>query len=66
MGQQIAIAQIVWDEQLEHMEVAYSHGDSHRVVANQLVATVLAQDAGLTKVPAPPGLVQWIREPASA
>ena len=60
------IATIVWDAELERMEVAYSHGHSHRVMANQLVATVLAEDAGLTQIPAPPGVVHWIREPADA
>jgi len=32
-------------------------------VATQLVAAMLAEDAGLVQVPTPPGLVRWARDP---
>lgn len=63
MGEQIY--QIVWNEKHMHMEVAYLEGEPDHVVADHLVATRLAEDAGLVLVTAPPGLVQWKRDPGA-
>jgi len=59
MGEQID--QILWQEQHQRMEVAYLEREPHRVVADRLVATMLARDAGLVLVPGPPGTVRWVR-----
>jgi hypothetical protein len=60
MGEQID--HIVWYENRHQMEVMYVEREPHRIVANQLVAKTLAEDAGLVLVPTPPGLVRWVRD----
>jgi len=57
------IDRIVWFEKRQRMEVIYAGRGPDHVVANVSVAEVLAQDAGLVLVSAPPGIVQWIRHP---
>lgn len=57
------IDRIVWNEKQMHMRVAYVEREPLDLVADQLVATKLAEDAGLVLVTAPPGTVQWMRDP---
>lgn len=59
MGEQID--HIVWHEGQQRLEVGYVDRESDLIVADRLVATKLAEDAGLFLVPAPPGMVVWVR-----
>ena len=59
MGEQID--HIVWYERRHRMVVTYGDGEPDRIVADELVAARLAQDAGLVLVPTPPGTVRWVR-----
>jgi len=61
MGAQVD--HIVWHEAHGHIEVVYVGRQPDRIVATQLVAAMLAEDAGLVQVPTPPGLVRWARDP---
>ena len=55
------IDRILWLENDDHLVVAYSGREPDRIVSDRLVATRLAEDAGLVPVPAPPGTACWAR-----
>lgn len=55
---------IVWQEN-HRMEVVYVGRKPDRVVANEIVAKRLAEDAGLVLVSTAPGVVRWVRDPDS-
>ncbi len=61
MGEQIE--RIVWNEKHHFMEVAYREREPDRVVANQRIATMLAEDVGLVLVSASSGVLRWVRSP---
>jgi hypothetical protein len=57
------IATIAWHEDGEVVELVYVDGASDRLVGTQSVVAELARSIGLVIVPAPPGMVRWVRDP---
>ena len=57
------IASIVWHERGEQVDLIYVEGESDRLVGSRAVVTELALSAGLTTVPAPTGMIRWVRSP---
>lgn len=57
MGEQID--RIDWRAKQRRMVVSYIGREPDHVVADELVAGRLAEDAGLVLVPMPPGVVRW-------
>jgi hypothetical protein len=55
------IERIVWNERHHFMEVGYLEREPDRIVANQQIATMLAEDVGLVLVSASSGVLRWVR-----
>jgi hypothetical protein len=57
------IASIVWHERGEQVDLIYVEGEADRLVGSRAVVTELALSVGLTTVPAPTGMIRWVRSP---
>ena len=57
------IAGIVWHERGEQVDLIYVDGEPDRLVGSRTVVTELALSVGLTTVPAPPGMIRWVKSP---
>lgn len=57
------VASVLWIEHGHHIEVAYVDGHADRRQGDQVVATELAEGAGLEMVHTPKGMVRWVRDP---
>ena len=55
------IASIVWHERGEQVDLIYVEGEPDRLVGSRAVVTELALSVGLTTVPAPAGMIRWVR-----
>lgn len=56
------IVSVVWDEERARIEISYDDREPDRIMANEIVAVSLANDAGLVVAPSPQGVVRWIRK----
>ena len=57
------ISHVVWDENHRRIEVMFAEGEPARMLTDELVATVLARDAGLVLVDTSPGVMRWSANP---
>jgi len=54
------IASVVWDRRNHDIEVIYVGRDPEHFFGSDDVATALAADAGLKRVPTPEGIRRWV------
>jgi hypothetical protein len=59
------IVTVLWIENGHHIEVGYVNGQAERRHGDQMIATELAESAGLRLVSTPKGMVRWVRNPDS-
>ncbi len=59
------IVSLVWHRSDLQIEVGYAEGDPEHWIGSDVVAAVLAGDAGLSLVPSSDGGVRWVRDPDS-
>jgi hypothetical protein len=60
------IVSLVWHRRGLQIEVGYVEGDPEHWIGSDVVAAVLADDAGLRLMPSLDETVRWVRDPDSA
>jgi hypothetical protein len=57
------IVSLVWHRSGLQIEVGYAEGDPEHWIGSDVVAAVLASDAGLHLMPSSDDAVRWVRDP---
>jgi hypothetical protein len=60
------IVSIIWHESSDQVDLIYVDGQPDRLIGARAVVTELAESVGLVNVPAPPGTLQWVRDPQTS
>jgi hypothetical protein len=60
------IVSIIWHESSDQVDLIYVDGQPDRLIGARSVVTELAESVGLVNVAAPPGTLQWVRDPQTS